>query len=74
MKVGDRVVMSKEGELSYPKTTFRTGVVKEVAYGMVRVKRDYYRGHEYTWWYKSEWYSPKGFTKVVKNLAERRIK
>lgn len=53
MKAGDRVVMTKN---TSPKSNFRTGVVLEAGcYGMIRVKRDYYRGHETTWWNKSDW-------------------
>ena len=61
MKVGDRVVMKKD---TMPKSNFRTGVVVTAAPSSngVRIKRDYYRGHEMTWWYKNEW-------KVMKRIS-----
>jgi len=54
MKVGDRVVMAKS---TMPKSNFRTGVVvrAEPSSNGVRIKRDNYRGHELTWWYREEW-------------------
>ena len=52
MKVGDKVVMAKE---TSPKSNFRTGVVVEVGVYSVRIKRDYYRGHELTWWNRDDW-------------------
>ena len=58
MKAGDKVVMLKD---TMPNSSFRTGIVKEVSYNAVRVKRDDYKGHEYTWWDRTEW-------KVVKPL------
>jgi len=55
MKVGDRVVL-KSGR--FPKTRFRTGVVLKVGASWsdaLSIKRDGYRGHEYTWWNKRDW-------------------
>ena len=59
MKVGDRVKLQDH---VLPRSRFRTGVVREVdnnkscyAYQAIRVKRDKYRGHEYTWWLRSDW-------------------
>lgn len=68
MKVGDRVVL-KRGR--FPKSKFRTGVVVKVgaswrgdvrvggsqktARNSVSIKRDDYKGHENTWWNRSDW-------------------
>ena len=52
MKVGDKVIMKKD---VCPNSNFRTGVVMEVIYDGIRVKRDNYKGHEYTWWNKEDW-------------------
>lgn len=53
MKIGDKVVMVKG---TCPKSTFRRGVVVEIGeLYTVRIKRDYYRGHESTWWNRDEW-------------------
>jgi len=39
-----------------PKSEFRTGVVTESdSFGTMRVKRDYYRGHENTWHFTHDW-------------------
>lgn len=61
MKVGDRVVMKRWAS---PKSTFRTGVVMDVDPYSVRIKRDDYRGHEYTWWTKDQWRKIRNVTNV----------
>ena len=55
MKVGDKVVMKKE---VCPKTRFRMGMVVEIGElwtNSIRIKRDNYKGHEFTWWNKDDW-------------------
>lgn len=53
MKVGNRVVMK---ESMMPRSKFRTGVVKALgSFGNVKIVRDNYQGHEYTWWWEDEW-------------------
>ena len=55
MKIGDRVVMKKG---RFPETKFRTGVVVNIGASWndsLSIKRDNYRGHEYTWWDKHDW-------------------
>ena len=52
-KKGDLVIMK---EWYMPKSEFRTGVVTESdSFGTMRVKRDYYRGHENTWHFTHDW-------------------
>ena len=54
MKVRDRVIMTKVAQKEFP-TSFITGVVTRVVGSQIRVKRDGYRGHEGTGWYKGWW-------------------
>jgi|GEM_PF-3299767 len=54
-EVGDSVELSKAGKARYPKTQFTTGIVRKVERGSVSVKRDFYSGHEFTWWDVDDW-------------------
>jgi hypothetical protein len=62
-KVGDKVEMTREAVKIF-NTCYTTGTVKKVTnYGEVSVKRDYYLGHENTWWDESNW------RKIAKNFC-----
>lgn len=54
-KVGDKVEMTRKA-IKLFNTCYITGIVIRVShYGEVSVKRNYYLGHENTWWDESYW-------------------